>query len=743
MAGELKEKVFSNFIWRLCERYLVTIVQFIVSIVLARILMPEMYGTIALVTVFISILQVFVDSGLGNALIQKKDADDTDFSTVFYFNIFFCTILYVIIFLLAPFIAKFYKDVNLIPVIRVLSLSLIISGLKNVQQAYVSRTLQFKKFFWSTLGGTLISAVVGILLAKKGFGVWALVAQNLTNAFIDTLILWITVKWRPTKKFSKKRFNGLFGYGSKLLASSLLDTGYTNLRKLIIGKKYSSSDLAYYEQGEKFPYAIVTNINSSIDSVLLPTMSKEQEHKQRVKDMTRRAIKTSSYIMAPMMLGLAVVAPSVVKLILTDKWLFCVPYLQIFCVDYLFFPIHTANLNAIRALGRSDIFLKLEIVKKVIGITIILISVQFGVLAVALSCIVTTIFSLIINSYPNNKLIKYSLGEQLKDIFSNIFIAIIMAVCVWGLSFININYVILLCIQVLVGIAIYIALSIIFKNDTFYYLIGILRNFINKRTNIEDNQMEKKLNNSRLGIMQPYFMPYLGYFALIKHTDAFVFFDTPQYIKRGWVNRNRIIHQQENFNYINIPLKKAPQETAIKDMLIDDSQDWKKKIFAQLEIYKKKSPYYEDVINLLHETLDKEYKTIGEINIAATIAVCKYLGIDKPFYIYSEMDLNIPQVNAPDEWALYITKAMGYKTYINPPGGMTFFNYAKYEKENIELKFLKINLTPYVQKRGYFEPGLSIVDVMMFNSKEKIMEMLDDITLINGKEYENKEENEV
>ena len=369
MADITKKSVIGNFIWRFAERCGAQLVTFIVSIVLARILDPKDYGTIALVTVFTTILQVFVDSGLGTALIQKKNADDLDFSSVFYFNFIVCIILYVGMFIAAPYIALFYKDTTLTPVIRVISLTIVISGVKGIQQAYVSKNMLFKRFFFSTIGGTIFSAVLGIAMAYMGYGVWALVAQQLSNTAIDTLILWLTVKWRPKKMFSYERLKGLFSFGWKLLISSLLDTAYNNLRNLIIGKLYSSSDLAFYNQGEKFPKVIVMNINASIDSVLLPTMSIEQDNPERIKQMTRRAIKTSTYVMAPLMMGLAFCAEPIVRLVLTDKWIFCIPFLRIFCITYMFWPVHTANLNAINAMGRSDWFLRLEIIKKIVGKT--------------------------------------------------------------------------------------------------------------------------------------------------------------------------------------------------------------------------------------------------------------------------------------------------------------------------------------------------------------------------------------
>ena len=477
---QVKKSVLSNFFWRFLERCGAQGVTFIVSVVLARLLDPTVYGTVALVTVFTTVMQVFVDSGMGNALIQKKDADELDFSSVFYFNITICTCLYCLMFLAAPLIAAFYKMPELTPVVRVLSLMLIISGVKNVQQAYVSRNMLFKRFFFATLGGTIGAAVVGITMAYFGFGVWALVAQMLFNATVDTIILWLTVKWRPKKMFSIERLKELFSYGWKLLVSSLLETVYNDLRQLVIGKIYSKEDLAQYNQGSKFPHLIVTNINSSIDSVLLPTMSKAQDDRTLVKSMTRRAIKTSTYIMMPMMVGLAVCAEPLITLILTDKWLPCIPFLRIFCFTYAFYPIHTANLNAIKALGRSDLFLKLEIVKKVVGIIALISTMWISVMAMAYSLLVTSVLSQIINSWPNKKLMNYSYLEQLRDIFPQIILSVVMGVFVYCLQFFNISNLLTLVMQILLGVLIYIFGSKLFHIDSFEYVIDTVKGFLKK-----------------------------------------------------------------------------------------------------------------------------------------------------------------------------------------------------------------------------------------------------------------------
>lgn len=476
-----RNTVISNFIWRFAERSGAQLVSFIVSIVLARILDPEDYGTIALVTVFTAILQVFVDSGLGTALIQKKDADDLDFSSVFFFNFGVCIILYGGLFIAAPFIAHFYGNGDLTSVIRVVGLTIVVSGVKGIQQSYVSRNMMFKRFFFSTLGGTFFSAFLGIAMAYAGAGVWALVAQQLSNTIIDTMILWITVKWRPRLQFSWIRLKGLLSYGWKLLVSSLLDTVYNNLRSLIIGKIYTSSDLAFYNQGDKFPNVIVTNINTSIDSVLLPTMSSVQDDRKRVKEMTRRAMKTSVYIMAPLMMGLAFCATPIVRLVLTDKWLPCVPFLQVFCITYMFWPVHTANLNAIKALGRSDLFLKLEIVKKIVGMIALFATMNISVKAMAYSLLVVSVLGQIINSWPNRKLLNYGYLEQLKDILPGIIIAVCMGACVYCVRLIGLSDVLTLCIQIPLGMVIYILLSKILKMESYQYLSGILIGFIRSK----------------------------------------------------------------------------------------------------------------------------------------------------------------------------------------------------------------------------------------------------------------------
>ena len=431
-------------------------------------------------TVFTAILQVFVDSGMGNALIQKRDADDLDFSSVFYFNLTICLLLYIGMYFAAPLIAAFYNMPELTPVVRALSLILIISGVKNIQQAYVSRNLLFKKFFFATLGGTIGAAGIGIWMAWRGYGVWALVAQNLFNATLDTIILWVTVKWRPTRAFSFERLKGLFSYGWKLLVSALLDTGYNNLRSLIIGKLYTSEDLAYFNRGKQFPNLIVTNINTSIDSVLLPAMSKEQDDRERVREMTRRAIKTSTFIMMPLMMGLAICAVPLIRIVLTDKWLPAAFFLRVFCFTYAFYPIHTANLNAIKAMGRSDLFLKLEVIKKVVSIAALVSTMFVSVETMALALPVTSILGQIINSWPNRILLDYSYRAQLLDMLPQIGLSAVMGAIIFLIQFLRLSDIATLLIQVSLGALIYIVGSKLLHIDSYVYVKGLIKSYTKK-----------------------------------------------------------------------------------------------------------------------------------------------------------------------------------------------------------------------------------------------------------------------
>lgn len=476
MADTSAKSVSRNFVWKLLERIGAQGISLIVSIILARLLEPSVYGTIALVTVFTTILQVFVDGGFGSALIQKKEVDDIDYSSVFYFNLVFGLALFTIMYLLAPIIADFYKIPDLIPVIRVLSSIVIISSVKNVQHAYVARNLLFKRFFWATLGGTIIAGVISVLMAYNGYGVWALVASILINMFIDTVILWITVGWKPKLVFSFNRLRSLISFGWKLLIARLIETVYSESRSLIIGKLYSSSDLAFFNRGKQYPNLIVNNVDYSISSVLFPVMSSYQDDKDRCKSIVRRAITLNTYIVAPAMMGFAVCAEQFVRIILTEKWLPCVPYLRIFCFVLTFITFNTANMNSYRSLGRSDVYLKIELTRKFVGLLVLITTMWFGVIWIAIGEIITTIISMVITAYPNKKYLGYGFLDQIKDVLPSLGLTILMGIIVYPIKYILAPDYLILLLQIISGVIVYIVGSKVFKLSIFDYAKQTVKN---------------------------------------------------------------------------------------------------------------------------------------------------------------------------------------------------------------------------------------------------------------------------
>ena len=479
--NNLKRKVISGLFWRYMERTLAQGIQLLVTVVLARILMPEEYGTVALISVLINIALVFVQNGFGNALIQKADADTTDFSTAFYFSLGLSLVIYLILYVTAPYVSAFYKNSALTPLIRGLSVSIIIASMGTVQHAYVSRTMQFRKFFFSTLTGTIISAFTGIGAALMGLGAWALIIQQLTNQCIDTLILWFTSGWRPTREFSAKSLKHIYSYGWKLLLSGLIDTVYSNLYTLIMGKKFSAGYVGYYEKGRQFPALIIMNINATIQSVLFPALSSQQSDRERTKAMTRRAIKTGTFIIFPCMAGLSVIARPLIALVLTEKWLPAVSYLRFFCLIYAIWPVHTANLQAINAVGRSDIFLILEIIKKVLGITVLIITIPIGIRAMMIGSCVVSYIGMILNAAPNTKLLDYSLIELAGDLMpAALQSALMAAVIICAGSFID-NDLVKLFVQVILGACVYAGIAALVKADSYIYILNTVRDLRRKK----------------------------------------------------------------------------------------------------------------------------------------------------------------------------------------------------------------------------------------------------------------------
>ncbi|MGN1015499.1 MAG: lipopolysaccharide biosynthesis protein [Faecousia sp.] len=477
----MRNTVFSGLFWSFGERILAQGISFVLSLVLARLLMPEQYGVVTMVLVFINIANVFVSNGLGESLIQKKDADDTDFSTIFYVSMALSLVLYLILFAVAPWIAQIYRAPELKPVLRVLALKLPIAGINTIQHAYVQKHMQFRKFFFSTLWGTLISGVVGVWMAYRGYGVWALVAQYLVNSTIDTVVLFLTIQWKPRRIFSAASARALVGYGWKLTAASLINTLYSELRSLIIGVKYSTEDLAFFNKGNQLPSLAIVNINTSIGKVIFPAMTKASGDKAQVKAFGRRAMKTTAYLIFPMMAGLMAVAEPLIRLLLTEKWLPCVPYLRLACLYWACQPIQTANWQIIKAMGRSDLCVKLEILKKLIGFSMIFLALPLGVYALAASNTLFAAISMLINIAPNRKLIGYSYFEQLLDLLPSAVSSAVMGVAVCWIGLLPLGDCLLVVIQVAAGIGIYVALSLVTRNESFRYLLDTVKSLLHRK----------------------------------------------------------------------------------------------------------------------------------------------------------------------------------------------------------------------------------------------------------------------
>lgn len=474
--------VIQSVLWKVLECGGSQIINFIITVILARLLIPEDYGTISLITIFVNLANVIVQRGFNTALIQKKDVDEIDFSTSFYISIFIAVILYILIFIGSPYIAKFYGKLELINILRVLAITLFLGAFNSIQVAIISRNMEFKKLFYSTLGGMIFSGIVAISMAYLNFGVWSLVFQQLTNQFMTSIIMCFTVKWVPKSIFSFNRLKQLLNYGWKILASNLITTLFINISDLIVGKKYGVNSLAYFNRGKQFPMLIFTVIDTSIQSVMLPTFSLEQDDRKKVKDMFRRTLTTSCFIIFPIMIGLFVTAKPLITILLSEKWLDSVPFMQIYCLTYMFLPIHTANLQVIQALGYSDIILKLEILKKIVEITILLISIKYGIYAMSIGTFISSIISLGINLYPNTKILEYRYKEQLRDIFPIIVASVFMGVIVHIISLLNMNILVTFVLQVFVGIVSYITLVNILKIESYMYLINVLNKLIFSRS---------------------------------------------------------------------------------------------------------------------------------------------------------------------------------------------------------------------------------------------------------------------
>lgn len=461
----MQDSIVKGVAWKLVERFGVQGIQFILQIILARLLDPEHYGILAVMVIFTTLANVFVQNGFNASLIQNKEVTEEDYSSVLWVSLGIAGVLYAIIFFASPLIAAFYEMPDIISPLRVLALMLFPGALNSVQLAKVSREMDFRKVFYSNVGGIVVSGVVSIAIALMGGGLWALVAQTLLNIVVACAVMFFTVRVRLRFVCNTKRVVVLFSYGWKLLVSGLIDTLYTDLRSLVVGKKYDSGTLGYYKRGQQFPQFIINAINGAVQSVMLPAMSAVQDEKFRVKLIMRNSITLSAYIIFPLMAGLAAVAEPLVKLLLTDKWLPCVPYLQIYCFCFAFYPVHTCNLQAINAMGRSDLNLKLEVIKKSYGILALLIAVFCfdSPIAIAMTGVFTTIISCFVNAHPNKKLINYSYAEQMKDLLPSFAVSLIMGAVVFGIGYLALPNAILLVMQVITGVIVYLLVSAVFK----------------------------------------------------------------------------------------------------------------------------------------------------------------------------------------------------------------------------------------------------------------------------------------
>jgi teichuronic acid exporter len=473
--------VIPSMFWKLMERGLTQGIQFIISLVLARLLMPRDYGIITIINIIIAITNIVIQNGFGTALIQKRNADNVDFSSVFYLSIIFAILLYAVLFFLSPLVASFYNEPELVALIRTISVIVIFGAINNIQSAFVSRTMQFKHFFFSSMFGVLGSAIVGLVMAFKGYGVWALVAQQVVSNVVVTVVLWFCVKWRPIAAFSLNRVVKLFSFGWKMLCSSLIDTIYVNVFWLVIGKVFGSKMLGFYNRGYQFPSAFTGIIDGSVQSVMLPTLSAKQENKYDVKKMLRRSMMIDSFVLMPLVFGMAAIADSMVQVLLTEKWIFCVPFLQLSCFSYILYPMYTTNISAISAIGKSDLVLRFEIIKKVLGLAILVISVKYGVYVMAIAQIAYSFLAAVINAYPNKKLLDYGVREQLRDLFPTFLLAAFMGVVIYSMHFLRINTCLILVFQISSGLFLYLGGAYLLNFDSLFYLVKVFSELRKKK----------------------------------------------------------------------------------------------------------------------------------------------------------------------------------------------------------------------------------------------------------------------
>lgn len=474
--GTLKQRAITGMFWKLLENGGTTAITFITTTLLARLLDPSHYAVLSVTVIFVSLSAVFVQRGFSLALVQKTDADDTDFSTVFYFTLVLCAALYALLWFASPLIAQFYQEPQVKPVLRAMALILFPCAVSSLQYAVVMREFAFRKRFVVSLIASVLSGTAGVTLALMGYGVWALVARQLIDDFTMCIGLSIVTGWRPKWLFSFSRLKTLLSFGWKLLASGFMETLYGDLSSLVIGKRFSTTKLAFYDKGRRFPMNITTTLTGAIQAAMFPSFADAQHERDRLLAMVRRCLSTSAFLIAPLMAGLAAVSVPLVRLLLLEKWLPCAPFLIVFCVTYAMYPIDASVTQSITAMGRSDVYLKLEIAKKATGLGFIACAVFLldTPLALAWALSATAVAGLVYNAVPIRRLMGYRYGDQIKDMLPSFGLSIMMGAMVYLITFLRLPDAVTLAIQIPLGVALYAGAAWLFRLDSMRYVLVTL-----------------------------------------------------------------------------------------------------------------------------------------------------------------------------------------------------------------------------------------------------------------------------
>lgn len=474
-SENLKSKTVSGMFWQFMQGFGGQFVTFFVGIILARLLTPEDYGIVALAGMFLGILGMFADGGLAQAVIQKKDADEIDFNTMFVTQLGFSLFIFVIVYFLSPYFAELFHNDQLISLIRVMALTMPLGALAGVQYCVVSRRLMFKWFFYASAISLIVSAMVGIWMAYSGYGPWALVGQKLSSTIVNTIVVFFLLDWHPKFEFSVSRFTNLFKQGIQYLGTSFIGTVTAQAKDWCLGLKYSPADLAYYNKGGSVPNMFCNNIDSTIQSVLFPAISQIQDDKERVRNAISRSIRTSTFVLFPLLFGLSVTADKLIPILYSDKWNPSIPFMQVLCISLAIGIMCNVNTQALKATGNIGIVLKMEFIKKPVMFATIIGTMFISPIAIAWGILLYNFFVYFVNAYPNKKIIDYSYIEQFKDVALNLIQASVMALVVYFIGTLFINIFIALTLQIIIGIALYISMSFLFKNESFDYVLNTIK----------------------------------------------------------------------------------------------------------------------------------------------------------------------------------------------------------------------------------------------------------------------------